>query len=76
MENLHDFVVRRLNEVGRHEWPSIAGATDVSVHTIIKIAKREIVSPRFDKLDPLARYLREHRAATLQPLPEPERSSH
>jgi hypothetical protein len=59
MENLHDFVVRRLNEIGRSEWKSVAAATDVSIHTIIKIATREIVSPRYDKLDPLAQHLRE-----------------
>jgi hypothetical protein len=72
MENLHDFVVRRLNEIGRAEWQSVADATDVSVHTIIKIAKREIVSPRYDKLDPLAQHLRERidRQPTADPAPQ------
>jgi len=64
MENLHDFVVRRLNELGRPEWQAVADATDVSVHTIIKIAKREIVSPRYDKIEPLVHYLRQRRRST------------
>jgi hypothetical protein len=74
MENLHDFVVRRLNEIGRSEWKSVAEATDVSIHTIIKIATREIVSPRYDKLDPLARHLRE-RPDRRPSVPQPQQAA-
>lgn len=58
MENLHEMVVRELEKVGRDEWPQIASATGVSVHTIIKVANGEIASPRYATLEPLVRYFR------------------
>jgi hypothetical protein len=58
MENLHELVVRELEIAGRDAWQGIADATGVSVHTIIKVANGEIVSPRYATLEPLVRYFR------------------
>ena len=58
MENLHELVVRELEKVGREHWPQVAGATGISVHTIIKVANGDIVSPRYTTLEPLVRYFR------------------
>lgn len=70
MENLHELVVRELEKAGRDEWARIASATGVSVHTIIKVATREIASPRYTTLEPLVRYFRPELFGPVVPVPE------
>jgi hypothetical protein len=60
MDDLHDYVVRSLQTAGKEKWPEIATATEVSVHTIIKVARGIIASPRYRTLAPLAEYFRAH----------------
>ncbi len=55
MDSIHDHVVERLMAC-RGEWDAVAAATDISVRTIEKIARREIADPRIRKVEKLARY--------------------
>jgi len=59
----HAFVVRSLQAVGKEEWPAIAEATDVSYHTIIKIANETTLDPRINTVGPLFDYFMKHSAA-------------
>lgn len=56
MENLHQLVVRELTALGRSRWQSVADATGVPVHTIIKIGTGVTEDPRYGTLRPLAEY--------------------
>jgi hypothetical protein len=60
MQDIHDFVVRSLEAAGKEKWPEIAEATDISVHTIIKVARRQTISPRYKTLAPLAKHFEAH----------------
>jgi hypothetical protein len=62
MQDLHEYVVDSLNTVGKDGWEAVAAKSGVSVHTIIKVAKREIESPRWHTLAPLVKHFRKHPA--------------
>jgi transcriptional regulator with XRE-family HTH domain len=61
MDNIHDFVVQELERRGKDGWQEVADATNVSVHTIIKVARRHTKFPRYATLQPLAAYFNKAR---------------
>lgn len=58
MENLVEFVVRRLIKAGPQAWPTIADATEVPLDTLIKVARGYTANPRYKTLAPLVAYLK------------------
>ena len=53
------YVVDRLIADGKDKWPDIAEKTGVPVDTIIKVARRQTLNPRFHTINPLVKYYRE-----------------
>jgi len=61
---MHEYVVRQL-ERWKYRWPEVAEGAGISLRTLEKIARREVVNPRINTLQPLHDWLRanEQRAA-------------
>lgn len=53
-----DAVRRRLQELGRQEWPAVHEATGVPLSSIEKIAYGVHTDPHISTLEPLYRHLR------------------
>lgn len=57
MENLHEYVLQRL-ETAKGKWSEVAEGSGVSKRTIEKIARKEIVDPGISHVQALADYFR------------------
>lgn len=54
---MHAFVLEQL-EAHKGRWPKIARETEISLRTIEKIARKEVVDPGVSRVERLARYFR------------------
>jgi hypothetical protein len=57
MESIHQYVLAELQRTKPH-WDLVEKGSGVSIRTIEKIASREIMFPRVDKVEKLANYFR------------------
>ena len=61
MDDLN-YVIARLIADGKEKWPDVSKETGVPLDTIIKVARRKTMNPRFHTIAPLTRYYRERGA--------------
>lgn len=61
-DSIYDYVMEQL-EASKGNWPTVAADADVSLSTLVKIARREIADPGVSHIEKLYGYFRDQAEA-------------